>query len=109
MNEITKTIIEQLGGRGLTGALTYAGCSKITELDDYTASFTVNGKEDVTTIMHVHLSPQDLYDIYVREVKDGEIKYRSETNDVYGEDLQATFEDTYDNYINVRNDGFINI
>jgi hypothetical protein len=109
MAELHQTILEQLGGRKINGALAYTGCSQMIELDSYTASFVVNGRENITTLFHVTLTPKDLYDIHIREVDKGEIKYRQQITDIYGEDLQATFEEAYDNLIQERNDGFINL
>lgn len=109
MSQLHETIVQQLGGKGINGALAYTGTSKVIALDKYTTSFVVNGKPETTTIIHVRLSPKDLYDLYIREVKEGEISYRAQLSDVYGEDLQPAFEQSYDEYIKTRCDGFITI
>lgn len=106
---MVQEIIAQLGGKGLTGALAYTGTKEIHHVDNYTIAFRVNGKPGTTTLIHIHLNGKDLYDLHVREVRAGEIKYRNGTTDVYGDDLQFCFEELYDEYIKARNDGFINI
>lgn len=132
-----RTIIEQMGGRGLRGALVYCGAHQLTYkcppverearpgrsstvtpegLLDYEVglTFRVNGKQRQHWTMLVAYEPDDTYSVYLwRKATPGEQKrgiygaVLDRCDDVYWEDLKDVVEGMYDSAIKEHNGGFI--
>ena len=134
MNWRCQTIINQLGGLGLRGAICYTGGQQVTYKDrpdemtpdpsridrggvhfDTGIMWKVNGKRSQTWKELVTLEPSDTYTVRLLKIntpqqwaKTGypcEVLY--EASDVYCDMLQAIAEEAYDTAIKERNDGWI--
>lgn len=131
-----RTIIEQMGGRGISGAFVYVGASQLVHkcpqaegeyrsgyfsketpegLIDYDVGlqFSVNGKRGETWKMVVAYEPDDTYSVWIWTNKSAVpgrmgavIEHR---DDVYCDGLKDTVEHMYDQAIKERNQGFIPI
>lgn len=101
--------IQQLGGKGLTGALVYTGTSKIYRLPTKAAMwFKVNGRRGYQTYIEVKLMPSDTYTLTLLSHRGKAPNVTHDTReDVYCEELQSTFEAMYDEHMNTKNNGFI--
>jgi hypothetical protein len=83
---VAETILKQLGGRKFA---VMTGASKFLTLKDGLSFFIpqANGIRKVT----VELNSRDLYDVYFYGVRKEVITFKSGHQNVYAEDLQATF------------------
>lgn len=132
-----RTIIEQMGGRGLRGALVYCGAHQLTykcprvEMEarpgsrscvtpegllDYEVglTFRVNGKHRQHWTMLVAYEPDDTYSVYLwRKATPSEQRAGiygvalDRRDDVYNDNLQEVVERVYDSAIKKHNNGFI--
>lgn len=100
--------ITHLGGRGLTGALTYTGTREVT-CSARRLRLYVNGKRGHTWYITITVSAADLYDIELWSVRGDRRELLGETSDLYFDDLQAAVEALYDNAINEHNGGVIHV
>lgn len=127
-------IIQQMGGRGITGAFVYVGAGRIVHkcprqegecrsgyrsrvtpegLIDYDVGiqFTVNGKPGELWKMVVAYEPDDSYSVWLWTNKSsvpgkmGEVIEHRE--DIYCDNLKQCVEAMYDRAIQARNQGFI--
>jgi hypothetical protein len=106
--EIADTIVEQLGGRGLTGALVYVGTSKLILTDDALVC-EVNGNPEHRTLIRIKLTPMDVYSVTIEwsEKKTGILRGKTHLPMVFADELKAQFEQLYDDHIKEHNEGFI--
>ena len=135
--ETIQSIIAQMGGRGLTGALVYIGTSQLgykcpdpegecrsgyrsketeTGAIDYDVglAFKVNGKPTQNWTMVVAYEPDDTYSVWLwRRAKPTEAKagkagvVLDHLSDVYCDMLKMVVERMYDKAIKEHNDSFI--
>ncbi|MFF5004764.1 hypothetical protein ACFY3G_18270 [Streptomyces phaeochromogenes] len=100
--------ISHLGGRGLTGALTYIGTRKI-ERSELRLRLYVNGKPGHIWRMTITVSGADLYDVELWSVRGGHAQLLGESGDLYFDQLQAAVEELYDTAISEHNGGVIQL
>lgn len=84
---VANTIREQLGGKRfdlMTGAKNFTG-------SDRALSFQIGRNAHGVTHVRVELNGRDLYDVKFFAVRGTSVKPKGEANDVYAEQLRATF------------------
>lgn len=91
MNEVARTILEQLGG---TTFVAMTGARNFSSLDNAllftlpgTGGFTKNGINRVAIL----LNGSDLYDLTFSRVRGSNVTKVDERNDIYAEDLRRVF------------------
>ncbi len=118
-----ETIITQLGGRGLRGALVYTGTHKMgfTQKTNFQSHFGdgfvfqgvgltlhVNGKPKEDWQISVSYEPNDTYTVRLT-AGSSKRKLLDEAEEIYCDNLKETVEFMYDAAIRKFNGGFINI
>lgn len=91
MNDVARTILEQLGG---TTFVAMTGARNFSSLDNAllftlpgTGGFTKNGINRVAIL----LNASDLYDLTFSRVRGSSVTKVDERNDIYAEDLRRVF------------------
>lgn len=109
--------IQQLGGRGLSGALVYTGVRAIGQLrdevagkSDGTIGFQVNGRRGYKWFITVTLEFNDTYTVKLL-ARRGRVPFTEfdKRTDVYCDELKEVFESMYDRGIQQHAEGFIPI
>lgn len=119
-----QTMIDQMGGLGLGGAVVYTGGRQLVykcEREGYPNASTVEGgfahyevgvvfrpNTTANTRILVTYEPGDTYTVRLLLVKrDGTCKVLQEHENVYGDSLRQFVEAVYDSYIREKQGGFI--
>jgi hypothetical protein len=98
--------IAHLGGRGLRGALVYAGTHRI-EHGSTEVRLYVNGKPGWRYIVSVTVSAADLYDVTLWGLRGATKRALGSRNDVFFDELQRAVEQLYDDVMERTNGGQI--
>jgi hypothetical protein len=99
--------INQLGGKGLSGALVYTGTSQIAHQTTDTLAFKVNGRRGYKTYITIQLDFSDTYNVKLISVKGAKLTEHDSKTNVYCDEIKTVFEAMYDKHMNDHNNNFI--